>query len=89
MEEDLSYQVELIERVKKELGMSQSDIARMFEIGESAVSEWVSKKRKMKAPPKIALELMLKDKEQVKRLKIVDSFTELISNNISKISKNF
>ena len=78
MKEDLSYQVTLIERVKKELGMSQSDIARKFEIGESAVSEWVSKKRKMKAPPKIALELMLKDNEQQKRLKIVDSFTELV-----------
>ena len=82
MKEDLNYQVELIERVKKELGMSQSDIARKFEIGESAVSEWVSKKRKMKAPPKIALELMLKDNEQQKRLKIVDSFTELVSENI-------
>jgi predicted transcriptional regulator len=82
MKEDLSYQVKLIERVKKELGMSQSDIARKFEIGESAVSEWVSKKRKMKAPPKIALELMLKDNEQQKRLKIVDSFTKLVSENI-------
>ena len=88
MKEDLNYQVELIERVKKELGMSQSDIARKFEIGESAVSEWMSKKRKMKAPPKIALELMLKDNEQQKRLKIVDSFTELVSDNIRKQIKN-
>jgi predicted transcriptional regulator len=87
MKEDLSYQVELIERVKKELGMSQSDIARKFEIGESAVSEWVSKKRKMKAPPKIALELMLKNNEQQKRLKIVDSFTELVSENIRNQAK--
>jgi predicted transcriptional regulator len=87
MKEDLSYQVTLIERVKKELGMSQSDIARKFEIGESAVSEWVSKKRKMKAPPKIALELMLKNNEQQKRLKIVDSFTELVSENIRNQAK--
>jgi predicted transcriptional regulator len=64
--------------------MSQSDIARKFEIGESAISEWVSKKRKMKAPPRIALELMLKDKEQEKKLKIIDSFTELLTKNIRK-----
>ena len=78
MKEDLSYQVTLIERAKKELGMSQSDIARKFEIGESAISEWVSKKRKMKAPPRIALELMLKEKKQEEKLKIIDSFAELL-----------
>jgi len=78
MKEDLSYQVTLIERAKKELGMSQSDIARKFEIGESAISEWVSKKRKMKAPPRIALELMLKEKKQEEKLRIIDSFAELL-----------
>jgi transcriptional regulator with XRE-family HTH domain len=64
MNEDLSYQVELIERVKKELGMSQSDIARKFEIARSYVSDWMNKKSKMKPPYRIALELMLKNKEQ-------------------------
>jgi len=76
--DDLEYQVELIERVKKELGMSQSDIAKKFEMSESAVSEWLKKKRKMKAPQRIALELMLKTKEQQEKLKIVDSFRELL-----------
>jgi DNA-binding transcriptional regulator YiaG len=64
MEEDLNYQVKLIERVKKELGMSQSDIARKFEVGKSSVSEWANKKVKMKPPYRIALELMLKEKKQ-------------------------
>ncbi len=74
--DDLEYQVELIERVKKELRMSQSDIAKKFEMSESAVSEWLKKKRKMKAPQRIALELMLKTLEQQEKLKIVDSFRE-------------
>ena len=64
MKEDLSYQVTLIERVKEELGMSQSDIARKFEIARSYVSDWMKKKSKMKAPYRIALELMLENKEQ-------------------------
>ena len=78
MEEDLSYQVELIERVKKELGMSQSDIARMFEMGKSSISEWANEKVKMKAPHRIALELMLKDKEQQEVINWVQKLPEII-----------
>ena len=50
MKEDLNYQVELIERVKKELGISNTELS--------------------------------------KKLKIVDSFTELVSENIRKRVKN-
>jgi predicted transcriptional regulator len=71
MKEDLSYQVELIERVKKELGMSQSDIARKFDIGEAAVSKWVKKKAKIPTGTKIALELMLESKEDKKTIELV------------------
>ena len=78
MEEDLSYQVELIERVKKELGMSQSDIARKFEIARSYVSDWTNKKSKMKAPYKIALELMLKEKKQQEVIDWIQKFPEMI-----------
>jgi len=78
MEEDLSYQVELIERVKKELGMSQSDIARMFEMGKSSISEWANKKTKMKPPHRIALELMLKDKEQQEVIDWVQKLPKII-----------
>jgi len=46
MKEDLSYQVVLIERVKKELGMSQSDIAKKFDVGNTTVSDWVKKREK-------------------------------------------
>jgi len=78
MEEDLSYQVELIDRVKKELGMSQSDISQKFEIGESAVSKWVKKKGKMPTGTRIALELMLERKEERKTIELVKTlFSEL------------
>jgi len=78
MEEDLSYQVELIERVKKELGMSQSDISQKFEIGESAVSKWVKKKAKIPTGTRIALELMLERKEERKTIELVKTlFSEL------------
>jgi transcriptional regulator with XRE-family HTH domain len=71
MNEDLSYQVELIERVKKELGMSQSDISQKFDIGESAVSKWMKKKAKIPTGTKIALELMLENKEDKKTIELV------------------
>jgi len=78
MKEDLSYQVELIERVKKELGMSQSDIARKFEIARSYVSDWMNKKSKMKPPYRIALELMLKDKKQQEVIAWVQKFPQIM-----------
>jgi DNA-binding transcriptional regulator YiaG len=78
MNEDLSYQVELIERVKEELGMSQSDIARKFEMGKSSVSEWANKKVKMKPPYRIALELMLKDKKQQEVIAWVQKFPQIM-----------
>ena len=78
MKEDLNYQVELIERVKKELGMSQSDIARKFEVGKSSVSEWVNKKVKMKPPYKIALELMLKEKQQQEVIDWIQKFPKIL-----------
>ena len=62
--DDLEYQVELIKRVKSELGMSQADIARKFEIARSYVSDWANKRYKMKPSYRIALELMLKNKQQ-------------------------
>jgi plasmid maintenance system antidote protein VapI len=78
MNEDLSYQVELLERVKEELGMSQSDIARKFDIGNTTVSDWVKEKRKITTTAKLALEFMLKDKKQQKELEVIDSFMSLI-----------
>ena len=78
MKEDLSYQVTLIERAKKELGMNQSDIARIFDIGNTTVSDWVQKKRKITTTAKLALELMLKDKEQQKELEIIGSFMSIL-----------
>jgi DNA-binding transcriptional regulator YiaG len=78
MKEDLSYQVELIERVKKELGMSQSDIARKFEVGTSTVSNWIKKKVKIPTIAKIALELMLEREKDRKMLNFMETFSQHI-----------
>ena len=78
MKEDLSYQIELIERVKKELGMSQSDIARKFDMGTSTVSKWVKKKVLMPTSAKVALELMIEKKEDRKIIDSIKSFSNII-----------
>ena len=84
MKEDLSYQVELIERVKKELGMSQSDIARKFEMGTSTVSKWAKKKVLMPTSAKIALELMIEKKEDKKIIDSIKTFSNIIVNMTQK-----
>jgi transcriptional regulator with XRE-family HTH domain len=76
--EDLNYQVKLIERVKKELGMSQSDIARKFEVGTSTVSKWVKQKVVMPKSVKIALELMIKSKEDEEIINSIKSFSKIL-----------
>jgi DNA-binding transcriptional regulator YiaG len=78
MEEDLNYQVKLIERVKKELGMNQSDIARKFEVGTSTVSNWTKKKVKIPTVAKIALELMLEREKDKKTLNFMENFSKHI-----------
>jgi DNA-binding transcriptional regulator YiaG len=78
MNEDLSYQVTLIERVKEELGMSQSDIARKFEVGTSTVSNWMKKKVKIPTTAKIALELMLEREKDRKMLNFMETFSQHI-----------
>jgi DNA-binding transcriptional regulator YiaG len=78
MKEDLSYQVELIERVKKELGMSQSDIARKFEVGTSVVSKWSNGKTPITVSTKIALELMIERKKDEKIIDWVRNITHVM-----------
>ena len=78
MKEDLSYQVELIERVKKELGMSQSDIARKFEVGTSVVSKWSNGKTPITVSTKIALELMIERKKYEKIIDWVRNITHVM-----------
>ena len=77
--EEMEYQIELLERVKNELGMSQSDISRKFEIGRSYVSNWINKKTIMKPPYRIALELMLKEKKQEKVIEWVQKIPEIMN----------
>ncbi len=77
--DDMKYQVELLERVKKELDMSQSDISRKLGIGTTSISDWTKEKRQMPTTARLALKLMLKVKEQEKELEIVDLFRNLLS----------
>jgi len=78
MKEDLSYQVTLIERVKNELDMSQSDIARTFEVGTSVVSKWSNGKTPITISTKIALELMIERKKDEKIINWVRSMTDIL-----------
>ena len=84
----MEEQVKLIERVKRELGMSQSDIAKMFNMGTTTISDWVNKKRKITTSAKLALEYMLKDKENQKELEIINSFISLLNSKRKNIEKN-
>ena len=61
--ETMQYQIELLDRVKNELGMKQSDISKKFEVGYSVVSKWVNGKAPLTKATQIALELMLERKE--------------------------
>ena len=79
--DDLEYQVELIKRVKSELGMSQSDIARKFKVGTSLVSKWANGKAPMTEATKIALELMIereKDKRIIDWVKNIPQIIDLV-----------
>ena len=77
--DDMKYQVELLERVKKELDMSQSDISRKFDISGSYVSEWTNQKIIMKAPYRISLELMLRDKEREEVIEWIQQIPRIMS----------
>ena len=77
--DNMQYQVELLERVKNELNMSQSDISRKFDISRSYVSEWTNKKIIMKAPYRISLELMLRDKEREEVIEWVQQIPKIMS----------
>jgi len=59
---DLDYQVQLLDKVKEELGMNQSDIARKLDISSTTVSDWKKKRLTMRPMYKLLFELMIKDK---------------------------
>ena len=77
--EEMEYQIELLERVKNELEMKQTDISKKLGIGTTSISDWIKQKRKMPTTAQLALELMLQVKEQEKELEIVESFRNLIT----------
>ena len=82
--EDMEYQIELLKIVKNELGMSQSDISRKFEIGTSSVSSWAKQKIKMPTSVKIALQLMLKEKESQEFINAVKEYHIKMNNIVQK-----
>jgi len=76
--EDMEYQIELLERIKNELEMKQTDISKKLGIGTTSISDWMKQKRKMPTTVKLALELMLQVKEQKKELEVVELFRDLL-----------
>jgi len=79
MEEDLSYQVELIERVKKELGISNMELAKKLKVGNSSISEWGNGKRNIPYGTLLAIELMIENKNLKKDLDVVNAFSSLLN----------
>ena len=77
--ENMQYQIELLEKVKKELGMNQSDISRKFEIGAPAVSKWATQKVKIPLAVQLSLELMLELKEQEELTNWVKKIPKMIN----------
>ena len=79
--EEMEYQIELLERVKKELEMSQVDISKKFGVGSSVVSKWFNKKSSITTATQVALELMLerkKDKEIIEWFQKTSHIMELM-----------
>jgi len=61
--DELEYQVKLLERIKKELKMSLSDIARRLDIQAIRVSKWIKRVKKMPKSARIALECIIQQEE--------------------------
>ena len=80
MDEDLSYQVELIERVKKELEINQSELSQKIGVSPSKLSEWSNGKRKIPKVVIFALNLILENKE----LKKDSTLLNLLSERVTK-----
>jgi DNA-binding XRE family transcriptional regulator len=83
MEEDLNYQVKLIERVKKELGISNAELAKKLKVGRSSISEWGNGKRYVPYGTLLAMKLMIENKRLKDDLKVVNAFSSLINRSKS------
>ena len=79
MKEDLSYQVTLIERVKNELGISNTELSKKLKVGNSSISEWANGKRNIPYGTLLAIELMIENQKLKKDLEVVDAFSSLIN----------
>ena len=80
MKEDLSYQVTLIERVKEELDINQSELSQKIGVSPSKLSEWSNEKRKIPKVVIFALNLILENKE----LKKDSALLNLLSERVTK-----
>ena len=79
MKEDLSYQVKLIEKVKKELGISNMELSKKLKVGSSSISEWGNGKRNIPYGTLVAIELMIENQKLKKDLEVVDAFSSLLN----------
>ena len=81
MKEDLSYQVTLIERAKKELSISNMELSKKLKVGNSSISEWANGKRNIPYGTLLAIELMTENQKLKKDLEVIDAFSSLINRN--------
>jgi len=79
MKEDLSYQVALIERAKKELSISNMELSKKLKVGSSSISEWANGKRNIPYGTLLAIELMIENQKLKKDLEVVDAFSSLLN----------
>ena len=79
MKEDLSYQVTLIERAKKELSISNMELSKKLKVGSSSISEWANGKRNIPYGTLLAIELMIENQKLKKDLEVVDAFSSLLN----------
>jgi len=67
----------IVKQVCQELGINQAELAIRLGIGRSAISKWNNGNIPVIA--KTALELLIENHKQKNELKILDSFTELLT----------
>ena len=67
----------IVKKVCKELGITQKELAEMLDIPHGTVSRWASSEEIPKTA-KIALELLLENKELKKKLEVLKQLKETL-----------
>jgi len=69
----------IVKKVCKELGITQKELAEMLDIPPSTISRWASSDEIPKTA-RIALELLLENKDLKEKLNALKAFKEILDN---------